>query len=96
MAAEEEGVDLVLLRHELLGMQLPMSGPARVQLAHTLEQPEDHVSQLRAGGVLSPCIQEGQASLGGDGVGGVSQVAEALERLNSFRFIMLLNDLDLK
>ena len=77
-----------MLRNELLGMQLPMGGPARVQLAHSLEQLEGHVGQLRAGGVLPPCIHEGQASLGGDGVGGNAQVAEALERLNSFRFIM--------
>jgi len=39
--------------------------------------------------VLPPCIQEGQASLCGDGVGDVAQVAEALERLHPFRFIML-------
>ena len=78
-----------MLRHELLGMQLPTGGPARVQLAHSLEQLEGHVGQLRAGGVLPPCIQEGEASLGGDRLGGCAQVAEALERLNSFRFIML-------
>ena len=66
-----------------------MGGPARVQLAHSLEQLERHAGPLRAGGGLPPCIQEGQASLGGGGVGGVAQVAEALERLNSFRFIML-------
>ena len=70
-------------------MQLPMGGPARVRLAHSFEQLEGHVGQLRAGGVLPPCIQEGQASLGGDGVGGCAQVAEALERLDPFRFIML-------
>ena len=66
-----------------------MGGPARVQLAHSLEQLEEHVGTLRAGGVLPPCIQEGQASLCGDGVGDVAQVAEALERLHPFRFIML-------
>ena len=78
-----------MLRHELLGMQLPIGGTARVQLAHSLEQLEGHVGQLRADGVLPPCIQEGEASLGGDRLGGCAQVAEALERLNSFRFIML-------
>ena len=72
-----------MLRHELLGMQLPIRGPARVQLAHSLEQLEGHVGQLRAGGVLPPCIQEGQASLGGDAGGGFAQVAGALEGLNS-------------
>ena len=66
-----------------------MGGPARVQLAHSLEQLEEHVGQLRAGGVLPPCIQEGQASLGGGGVGGAAQVAEALGRLDPFRFILL-------
>ena len=66
-----------------------MGGPARVQFAHSLEQLEKHAGTLRAGGVLPPCIQEGQASLGGDGVGGAAQVAEALERLHPFRFIML-------
>jgi len=65
-----------------------MGGPARVQLAHSLEQLEEHVGPLRAGGVLPPCIQEGQASLGGGGVGG-AQVAEALGRLDPFRFILL-------
>ena len=66
-----------------------MGRPARVQFAHSLEQLEKHAGTLRAGGGLPPCSQEGQASLGGDGVGGAAQVAEALERLNSFRFIML-------
>ena len=70
-------------------MQLPMCGPARVRLAHSLEQLEGHVGQLRAGGVLPPCIQEGEASLGGGGVGGAAQVAEALGLLDPFRFIML-------
>ena len=78
-----------MLRHELLGIQLPMEGPARLQLAHCLEQLDDHVGQLQPGGVLPPCIQEGQASLGWDKVGGAAQVAEALERLHPFRFIML-------
>jgi len=82
-------VDLTILRNELPGMQLSMCGPSRVQLAHSLEQLEGHVGQLRADGVLPPCIQEGEASLGGDRLGGCAQVAEALERLNSFRFIML-------
>ena len=78
-----------MLRHELLGMQLPIGGPARVQLAHSLEQLEGRVGQLRAGGVLPPCIQEGEASLGGDGIGGVAKVAEGLKYVNSFQFIML-------
>jgi hypothetical protein len=80
---------MVLARYELLGKLAPMDGPARMRLAHTLEQLEDHVGPLRAGGVLPPCIQEGQASLGGDGVGGAAPVGEALERLHPFRFIML-------
>ena len=88
-AAEEEGGDLGLLRHEQLGMQLPMCGPARVQLAHSVEQLENHVGPLRAGGELPPCSQEGDASLGGGGGGGAAQVAGALERLHSLRFIML-------
>ena len=66
-----------------------MSGPTRVRLAHSLEQLEGHAGPPRAGGGLPPCSQEGQASLGGDGVGGAAQVAEALERLHPFRFIML-------
>ena len=70
-------------------MLVPMGRPECVQLFHSLEQLEDHVGQLRAGGVLPPCIQEGEASLGDDGVGGVALVAEALERINPFRFIML-------
>ena len=70
-------------------MPVPMGRPECVQLFHSLEQLEGHVGPLRAGGVLPPCIQEGQASLGGNGVGAVGQVAEALERLNSLRFIML-------
>ena len=70
-------------------MQLPMREPARVQLAHSVEQLEDHVGPLRPGGELPPCSQEGEASLGGDGGEGAAQVAGALERLNSLRFIML-------
>ena len=70
-------------------MQLPMCGLAHVQLAHTLEQLEDRVSQLQPGGVLPPCIQEGEASLGGDGLVGVAKVAEALKYVSSFQFIML-------
>ena len=70
-------------------MQTPVDGPTRVQLAHTLEQLEDRVGQLQPGGVLPPCIQEGETSLGGGAVGGAAQVAEALERLDPFRFIML-------
>ena len=66
-----------------------MGGPARGQLAHSLVQLKDHVGPLRAGGMLPPCIQEGQASLGGGGVGGAAQVAEALGRLDPFRFILL-------
>ena len=88
-AAEEEGADLGLLRHGQPGMQLPMGGPARVRLAHSVEQLEGHVGPLRAGGELPPCSQEGDASLGGGGGGGAAQVAGALERLHSLRFIML-------
>ena len=69
-------------------MLVPMGRPECVQLFHSLEQLEDRVGQFRAGGVLPRCIQEGEASLVGDGVVGVVQVAEALEHLNSFRFIM--------
>ena len=88
-AAEIEGADLGLLRHKLLGMQLPMGGPARVRLAHSVEQLEEHVGPIRAGGELPSCSQEGEASLGGDVGGGAAQVAGALEGLNLLRFIML-------
>ena len=77
-------------------MLVPMGRPECVQLFHSLEQLEDHAGQFRAGGVLPPCIQDGQASLGCDGVGGDAQVAEALERLDPFRFIMPINELDFK
>jgi hypothetical protein len=52
-------------------MLVPMGRPECVQLFHSLEQLEDHVGPLRAGGVLPRCIQEGEASLVGDGVVGV-------------------------